>query len=86
MTTTAERALLAALEGGCQVPIGAWAHIKNNSLHLKAMVANLDGTKLYQAQTQTETLNTQKAKTIGIELAQKLLNMGADEILRNIKP
>jgi hydroxymethylbilane synthase len=44
--TTCERALLNALGGGCQVPIGAFAEVQNGKLHLDSIVADPDGTKL----------------------------------------
>src|SRR6478672_8991203 len=43
---TAERSLLAMLEGGCQVPIGAYAHFEGSTLHLIAMVASPDGVRV----------------------------------------
>src|SRR5579863_9998630 len=45
-TTTCERALLNRLGGGCQVPIGAFAEMKNGKLHLESIVADPDGSKL----------------------------------------
>ena len=39
----AERALLAKLQGGCQVPIGAYAQINGNELHLEAIICTMDG-------------------------------------------
>ena len=39
----AERALLAALHGGCQVPLGAWARIERGELVLEACVCSVDG-------------------------------------------
>jgi hydroxymethylbilane synthase len=44
----AERALLKALEGGCQVPIGAFAEVKQNGLHLDVLVGSLDGSITYR--------------------------------------
>src|SRR6202035_4715388 len=44
--TTCERALLKSLGGGCQVPIGAFAEIRDGKLHLQAIVADPDGSKL----------------------------------------
>ena len=46
MTTTCERALLNKMGGGCQVPIGALAEVVNGRLHLEAVVARPDGTKV----------------------------------------
>ena len=45
-TTTCERALLNQMGGGCQVPIGALAEVVNGRLHLEAVVARPDGTKV----------------------------------------
>ena len=45
-TTTCERALLNKLGGGCQVPIGAFAEIKSGKIHLNALVAHPDGSKV----------------------------------------
>ena len=46
LTTTCERALLNKMGGGCQVPIGALAEVVNGRLHLEAVVARPDGTKV----------------------------------------
>ncbi|MEN9229621.1 MAG: hydroxymethylbilane synthase [Thermostichus sp. DG02_5_bins_236] len=77
----AERALLRALEGGCQVPIGVHSQVQGDELHLTGMVAQLDGQRLIQ-DTQTGSLTD--AEEIGMALAQKLKQQGADEILQAI--
>lgn len=79
----AERALLAELEGGCQIPIGAVAQaIPDNQLELQAIVCSLDG----KVAIRDKLIGTAvQAEEIGHKLAQKLLSMGADKVLREIR-
>ena len=78
----AERALLRALEGGCQIPIAAHAVIKNDTLKLNGLVASLDGKRVTK---ETLSGNKDNAEEIGLELAKKLTALGADEILAEIR-
>ncbi|HHT9125153.1 MAG TPA: hydroxymethylbilane synthase [Candidatus Brocadiia bacterium] len=79
----AERALLAELEGGCQIPIGAVAQVtSDDKLELEAIVCSLDG-KVSIRDKLTGT--TVQAKEIGYKLARKLLSMGADKLLAQIR-
>ena len=50
LATTAERALLRRLEGGCQVPLGAIGTLEGDTLRLHAVVCALDGSKIRQVQ------------------------------------
>ena len=77
----AERSFLRELEGGCQVPIGVNSVIKNGQLHLKGMVASLDGKKLIKDQYIGDVNDPE---LIGKELANKLKHQGADKILSEI--
>jgi len=77
----AERALLRKLEGGCQVPIGAYAQVKSNSLHLEAMVGSLDGTLTFRKKVKGSKNNPEQ---LGKNLANDLLKAGAKEILDEI--
>lgn len=79
---TAERAFLRTLEGGCQVPIGAYARVENRALHLAGCVCSLDGREMFRSFL---TGNIEEAEKLGITLAEKLLKMGAGEILEEIK-
>ncbi|HVN49563.1 MAG TPA: hydroxymethylbilane synthase [Bacteroidota bacterium] len=79
---TAERALLRELEGGCQIPIGAWSRIQGTELHLEAVIGNLDGTTIIRDHY-TGTISD--ADRIGVELAQKLLSRGGKEILEQLR-
>jgi hydroxymethylbilane synthase len=80
-TVGAERAFLKELEGGCQVPIAAFAQLNGQRLHLQGMVAELDGSSLLRDHL---TGNKNNAENVGINLARKLLDAGADKILADI--
>jgi hydroxymethylbilane synthase len=73
---TAERALLAKLEGGCQVPIGAHARVEGRRVRLMAIVASPDGSRLIRGSARGSA-----AVAIGTLLADALLESGADQIL-----
>ena len=78
---TAERSFLARLQGGCQVPIGAYASLEaNGELKLTGMVGTPDGTTLLR-----ETLTGQDPEQVGIKLAERLIAQGADRILAEVK-
>lgn len=77
----AERAFLRELEGGCQVPIGVNTIINGDQLTLTGMVASLDGKRLIK---DTVTGNAADAEALGIQLANKLKDQGAQEILNEI--
>jgi len=77
-----ERAFLSRLEGGCQIPIAGYGKIKNNTYILDGMVADIDGKTLING-----TLNgpAESAQSIGLTLAEQLLEKGADKILDRLK-
>jgi hydroxymethylbilane synthase len=77
----AERAFLRELEGGCQVPIGVNTQIEGDQLTLKGMVASLDGQRLIK---DTVTGAATDAEQLGVQLAGKLKQQGAQEILDQI--
>jgi hydroxymethylbilane synthase len=77
----AERALLKTLEGGCQVPIGAFAEVKPNGLYLDALVGSLDGSITFRKAVRGSKNNSEE---IGKALAKDLLNAGAKTILDKI--
>lgn len=80
VATTAERALLRRIEGGCQVPLGAIARITADKLHLYSQVCALDGTKQVVAEG-TCALNVTDAAALGQQLAETLLQKGAGSII-----
>ena len=75
---TAERAVVAALGGGCQVPIGALAEGDGDRLRLRAMVASLDGSRRLRREA---TMSVEAAQTLGGAVAGGLLADGAGPIL-----
>ena len=79
VAVTAERALLAELEGGCQVPLGAWARFEQGALVLDACVLSVDG---IESVRQRAVGIPRDAEALGRELAQTMLAAGADRILK----
>jgi hydroxymethylbilane synthase len=77
----AERAFLRDLEGGCQVPIGVNTEIQDGNLTLTGIVASVDGQKLVK---DTVTGSASNAEALGTELANRLREQGAQEILEQI--
>ena len=81
LAVNAERAMVKVLDGGCQVPIGAYATIDGNLIRVRGLVASLDGKTIYKLE---KTGSMWEAKNIGRELGIELLEMGADKILDNV--
>lgn len=77
----AERSLLRTLEGGCQVPIGAFAEVKSSGLYLDAIVGSIDGTITYRKKARGSKNDPEK---LGKVLAKDLLKAGAKDILNEI--
>lgn len=77
----AERAFLRELEGGCQVPIGVNTQLNGEQLTLTGIVASVDGKKLVKDEV---TGDASDAEQLGTELAQRLRQQGAQEILAEI--
>ena len=76
---TAERALLRELEGGCQLPLGAWARHENGELRLEACVFSADGKEFVRNELRGSADDAEK---LGMRLGQMLIEAGADRILR----
>jgi hydroxymethylbilane synthase len=74
----AERAMSRALAGSCTVPLGAYARIRGNQLHIIGFVASVDGGEMVRAETTGEP---RAADTLGQQLAQMLIDQGADRLL-----
>jgi len=70
----AERYIMRTLEGGCQIPIGAYAQLENGQLTTQAMVAAIDGSRVIRATHQTPEM-----------VVEDLLSQGATEILASIR-
>ena len=76
---TAERALLAELEGGCQVPLGAWGRLGNGRLVLDACVLSADGVECLRQGIEGAASD---AERLGRNLAHRMLEAGAGRILK----
>jgi hydroxymethylbilane synthase len=79
--TAAERALLARLEGGCQIPIGAWCS-GDSYLTLHGLVAAIDGSRVVRAQKMGSLHQPEK---LGSDLADELIGLGAGDILAELR-
>lgn len=77
----AERSFLKTLEGGCQVPIGAYCFVENGRLRIAGMVSSVDGSRMYR----DELVGSQEdAEEIGRTLAMRILKSGAQVVLDEI--
>lgn len=77
----AERAFLEKLEGGCQVPIAAYAELEGDIITLDGLVGAVDGSVIHRKKM---SASSEERKKLGVELAETILNMGAGEILKEL--
>jgi len=82
IATRAERTLLECLEGGCQVPIGAYARIKDGTFVMDALLGSVDGKRVIRS---TIHGDPSQAETLAETLARTLLKSGGDRILKDIR-
>jgi len=82
ITTVTERTFLAELGGGCQAPIAALATLTKGILNIDGTVADAQGHKMLRA---SETGNPALAKDLGKRLAQRMISMGASELIMNAR-
>ena len=80
-TVTAERAFLARLEGGCQVPIAGHATLEGSMLTLHGLVASVDGQRIIRDVIHG---SVDEAESLGVALAERILEAGGDKILNEI--
>ena len=78
---SAERALLGALGGGCQVPAGAYAHLENGVLRMRAIAASPDGLRVIRTSVSGDPA---QARALGLQAGDELLAQGAREILETV--
>tara|TARA_Y100001956_G_scaffold78497_1_gene90320 strand:+ start:2459 stop:3397 length:939 start_codon:yes stop_codon:yes gene_type:complete len=77
----AERAMNRRLEGGCQVPIGAYALVNGEQVHIRGLVGAVDGSEILRDEVSGSVEN---AEQLGVQLAEQLLAQGADKILAEV--
>jgi hydroxymethylbilane synthase len=78
LRVSAERAMNARLQGGCQVPIAGFAEMHGDRLFMRGLVGAPDGSMIYRSESWSD-LN--QAETLGRDIAENLLAQGADRIL-----
>jgi hydroxymethylbilane synthase len=85
LATSAERALLARLEGGCQAPVGALGTWSDDLLTLTGVVAALRGERAVRGSSQAIVGTEAEAEAAGVRLAEHLLRQGAADILAGVR-
>lgn len=83
LAVRAERALLEALQGGCQVPLGAWAEVQGDQILLHGMIATVDG---HRKLLRCLAGPVGDPEGLGQRVAQELLQAGGAEILASLRP
>ncbi|CSC91545.1 porphobilinogen deaminase [Vibrio cholerae] len=76
-----ERAMNLTLQGGCQVPIGSYALLEGDTIWLRALVGEPDGSQIVRGEIRGPRT---QAEQLGITLAEQLLSQGAKEILERL--
>ncbi len=86
LVVSAERALLSALGGGCQVPVGAYGRFTGgeDTMTLTGMVSSLDGSQLLRETVAGPVVSPDAARALGETLCRQLRDKGCDEILAAI--
>lgn len=82
VATMAERAFLRTLEGGCQIPVGAFGEMDETGLKLRGAVCSLDGRRGVEGEVSGRP---EEARNLGSALAKRLLGEGGGEILAEIR-
>jgi hydroxymethylbilane synthase len=81
LAVKAERTLLADIQGGCRLPLGAWARIEASEMVLDACVLSTDGTESIRRRRKKVCHNERDAESLGKEVAGELLGAGAERLL-----
>ncbi len=82
VAVTAERTFMRMLEGGCQIPVGCYSQVDHETFRITGFVSNPDGTKAIKDKAEGPV---KVAESIAISLANHFLEMGALEMIRNIR-
>ncbi len=82
VTAETERHILAAMHGGCSIPLGAYSHVDGDTMTIHAVVSDPDGTRYIEC---TETCPVSEAKQTAEKLVEQLFAAGAKDILDSIR-
>jgi hydroxymethylbilane synthase len=82
LAIAAERAVLAELQGGCRLPLGAWARLIGEMMQIDACVLAADGSEFIRRSRTAECRSRTEAETLGRHIAAELIDAGADRLLR----
>lgn len=82
ITTSAERAFLKTLEGGCQIPVGSFSFIKDGQFYITGFISDIDGQRYLK---ESGVAPVEDAVEISINIAKKLYSLGGKEILESIR-
>ncbi|MBQ6006799.1 MAG: hydroxymethylbilane synthase [Selenomonadaceae bacterium] len=78
MAVEVEREFLTEVGGSCQIPVGVFAQIVGNKIHVRAVIASIDGQKIVKAD---EIVPLENVRGLGKKIAARLLNSGGRNIL-----
>jgi len=82
ITAETERHILAAMHGGCSIPLGAYSTIEGQNITIQAVIADVEGRHYLK---RTKTVNIEQARDCATSIAKQLLESGGKEILENIR-
>ncbi len=83
LCVSGERAFLKKIEGSCHIPVGCFGRTADDAIRLTGIVASEDGTEVVK---ETLTAQRNRVEQTGSDLAERLLEKGADKILENFTP
>ena len=81
IAATVERAFLRTVEGGCQVPLGCYAVVEEDRVHVRAFISDLNGRFYYKEEGVFRVENLEEADAVGTGVAERLLSAGGKRIL-----
>ncbi|RUM90587.1 MAG: hydroxymethylbilane synthase [Thermovibrio sp.] len=84
VAATIERAFLRTVEGGCQVPLGCYAVVNGERVHVRAFISDLNGEFFHKEEGVFEVKDLEEADKLGVSVAERLLSAGGREILEGL--
>jgi len=84
VAATVERAFLRTVEGGCQVPLGCYAVVNEDRVHVRAFISDLNGKFFHKEEGVFRFSSLKEADRIGVSVAERLLSAGGREILEEL--